>query len=347
MNKFKNIINQTKVPVIAILIGLIIGGIILFISGFDPIEGFVKMFEQTFTPNRVGQYTNLADVINSAIPLILCGFSVGFAYKAGLFNIGAEGQFMVGMICALFVGTLPLPDNLSMLHPILSILAGGIGGALWGLIPGLLRAFFKVSEVVVTILMNLIALKAITIIVQTWFHSPDKTTMTPQILESSKIQIFGTPFTIGIFIVIIVAIFYYFIFKHTTLGYELKAVGFNLNASKYAGINEKNKIILAMVISGFFAGLAGSIYGLQLGVYTANGNNLNYGFNGIVVSMLGNVNALGTVISGLLIAFFSVGTKFIDIGIQSQLGEIIVAIIFIASSIGAVINQKKSKGSDK
>lgn len=341
MEKIKTFFNNIKIPLISILIGLIIGGIILFITGYDPITGFIDMLISTFSPNRHGELTNLADIINNSVPLILCGFSVAFAYKSGLFNIGAEGQFFVGMISALFVATLPIPSTIGFMHPVLCILAGMIGGALWGLIPGLLKAYFKVSEVVVTILMNLIALKAITIIVQYWFHAPDKTTMTPQIASTASISLFNSPFTIGIFVVLIVAVLYYFIFKKTKVGYELKTIGLNLEAAKYAGINEKNRIILSMLVAGALAGLAGCLYGLKIGSYAANGMNLNFGFNGIVVCMLGNVGSIGIILSGLLISFFTLGVKFIDIGIESQLGEIIVAIIFICVSIGTILNKKK------
>lgn len=348
MDKILAKLKNLSVPLISVLIGLILGGIILLICGYNPISGFANMIIQTFSPNGQGQFLNLADVLNSAIPLILCGFSVAFAYKVGLFNIGAEGQFMVGMICALFVATLNIPAQLSVFHPLLSLVAGIVGGALWGLIPGLLRAYMRVNEVVVTILMNLIAFKGIEIIIQYWFHDPNKATITPQINASSDIHLFNSPFTWGIIIVLLVAAFYYFIFKKTKWGYELQAVGYNPDASEYAGINQKHKIIQAMVISGAFAGIAGAIYGLQLGSFGANGSMLNFGFNGIVVCMLGNVSMIGTIISGLLLALFTVGIKFIDFGIESQIGEIIVAIIFICSAIGTMlrgyfVKRKKAK----
>ena len=140
-----------------------------------------------------------------------------------------------------------------------------------------------------------------------------------------------------------VAVFFWFVFKKTKWGYELKAVGYSPEASLYAGINHKAKIIQSLVISGCFAGLAGAIYGLQLGSFATTGSFLNFGFNGIVVAMLANLAVVGIIISGLLLALFTVGIKFLGSGIQPQIGEIIVAIIFICSSIGAVIKLKKQK----
>ncbi len=343
MNNIKGMLKSIFVPLISILIGLIIGGIILWTNGYNPIMGFANMLILTFTPNAQGQFLNLADVLNSGIPLILCGFSVAFAYKSGLFNIGAEGQFMAGLLCALYVGTLQMPSGLVPFHPIISIIAGMIGGGLWALIPGLLKAYLKVSEVVTTILMNLIALKASTVIIQFWFHDPQKNTVTPQIQASSKITLFNSPFTWGLIVVLAVAVFFWFVFKRTKWGYELKAVGYSPEASLYAGINHKAKIIQSLVISGCFAGLAGAIYGLQLGSFATTGSFLNFGFNGIVVAMLANLAVVGIIISGLLLALFTVGIKFLGSGIQPQIGEIIVAIIFICSSIGAVIKLKKQK----
>ena len=243
MNNIKGMLKSFIVPSISILIGLIIGGIILWTNGYNPIMGFANMLILTFTPNAQGQFLNLADVLNSGIPLILCGFSVAFAYKSGLFNIGAEGQFMAGLLCALYVGTLQMPSGLIPFHPIISIIAGMIGGGLWALIPALLKAYLKVSEVVTTILMNLIALKASTVIIKYWFHEPQNSTVTPQIQASSKITLFNSPFTWGVIVVLAVAVFFWFVFKKTKWGYELKAVGYSPEASLYAGINHKVKII--------------------------------------------------------------------------------------------------------
>lgn len=344
MNK---IFNNLKIPVISVLIGLVIGGIILFLSGYNPITGYIDMITSTFSPGQNGKFVNLADVVNTAIPLMLCGFSIAFAYKVGLFNIGAEGQFMVGMVCAIFVGTLQVPEQIAFLHPILSMLAGVVGGAIWGLVPGVLKAVWKVNEVVVSILMNLIAIKGIDVIIQKWFHHAEKSTFTPSIQESSKIFIFNSEFTMGIFVVVIVALLFSFIYKKTKLGYELKAVGYNPRASKYAGINDKKRTIQTLVIAGAIAGIAGAIYGLELGEYSTNGSQLNYGFNGIVVCMLGNVSAIGTIISGFLIALFSVGAKFIHINLEAQIGDIIVAVIFICSAVGMVISQRRKNKGDK
>ena len=331
--KRQQMLAKVGIALSSVIFGLIIGAILISLIGINPITGYSKMITTSFS--NLG---NISDILNVAIPLSLTGFSVAFAYKAGLFNIGAEGQFLVGIISAIFVGTLDF-GQMGAVQPVASICAGMLGGALWALIPGLLKAYLRVNEVVVTILMNLIAVKSITIIVSTWFHGSN-TTATPDILPSAQIFLGNSEFTIGLFIVPIVAILFWFVLKRTQFGFEIKAVGTSAHAARYAGVDAKKRIIQTMLIAGALSGLAGAIYGLELGKFSELGNFTNYGFNGIVVAMLGNLAMIGVIFAALLIAFFSVAYKFISLSLPQEIADIIIGIIFITSSIGSIYSAK-------
>ena len=318
----------------SIFFALIIGSILLIVFGHNPLTVFQEMITYTFKSP-----TDIADFINKAIPLILCGYSIALAYKTGLFNIGAEGQFLVGVITAIFVGTLPINNQF---HPFLSLIAGMIAGGIYGMIPGLLKAYFKVNEVVSSILLNLIALKGVSIIVQYWFHSTKNSTSTPTIQSSASIEILDFGLTLGVFIVIIVALIYKIILKNTKFGYEIIAVGNNELAANYAGINVKKKMVQTMIIAGMFAGIAGAIYGLELTKFSEIGHNLNYGFNGIVVAMLGNLSTIGIIFSGLLIGLLNYGATALTT-IPTELIDIIIGIIFIFTAISSLNNKNKNK----
>ena len=330
----KNETNKIISSILSFIIALIFGAILLVLLGQNPFYVFQEMITYSFR-----DVSDIADFLNKAIPLILCGYSIALAYKTGLFNIGAEGQFLVGVITAIFVGTLPINNQF---HPYISLISGMIAGGLYGMIPGLLKAYFKVNEVVSSILLNLIALKGVSIIVQYWFHGPKNSTATPSIQQTASIQITDFGLTLGIFIVLIVAILYHVILKETKFGFEIMAVGNNQDAANYAGINVKQKMVQTMFIAGMFAGIAGAIYGLELNKFSEIGHNLNYGFNGIVVAMLGNLSTIGIIISGLIIGCLNyMGTSLTSI--PTELIDIIIGIIFIFTAIASVYTFKFRK----
>jgi simple sugar transport system permease protein len=266
--KFSNIIKSESFvslisSLISIIMGLLIGFIILLISNPTfAVQGFFSILSGGFS----GGLKGIGDVLYFATPIILTGLSVGFAFKTGLFNIGASGQFLVGAFFAIYVGIVWtwLPSGL---HWLVALLAAILGGAIWGMIPGLLKAYFNVNEVITSIMLNYIGLYLVNMIIERSDKIFDVTKNQTKLPSSEAIlpklglnKIFNnSPVNAGIIIAIIFAIIMYIILSKTTFGYELKACGFNRFASKFAGINEKRNIILSMVIAGALAGIGGGL----------------------------------------------------------------------------------------
>lgn len=318
----------------AIAVGLLLGLIILLVSNpSQALAGFGMILG-----GGARSMKNLGDVLYFATPIILTGLSVGFANKTGLFNIGAAGQFIVGAYAAVYVGVkwtfLP-----GALHWITALIVAMLVGAIWGMIPGLLKAYRNVNEVIACIMMNYIGMYAVNyLITKTVFDS--KKNMSAAVAANATLpkmgldQIFKTGRSsssvgAGILIAIIAGIVIYIILEKTRFGYELKACGYNRDASKYAGINENRSIVYSMAIAGALAALGGAL------VYLAGaGKGIKVvdvlaaeGFNGIPVALLGLNHPLGIILSGIFIAYLDVG------GNQMQLYEFVPEVIDIIVAV--------------
>lgn len=336
------------VPLIAVLLGGLIGAIIMLISGYNPLAGYAALLKGIF-----GESYYIGETIRAMTPLILAGLAVAFAFRTGLLNIGVEGQLIVGWLAAVYVG---LAVELPMIvHLPLSILAGAAAGALWGFIPGLLKARFQVHEVIVTIMMNYIALHTVNAIIRTYLIVPGERT---EAIHSTASL--ASPFLQSItdysrlhygFIVALLGCFImWFLLWRTSKGFELRAVGFNQHASQYAGMNVQKNIILSMVVSGAFAGVAGAMEGLgTYGYMSILAGFSGVGFDGIAVALLGANTAIGVALASFLFGGLKVGalTMQSQAGVPSELIDIVIALIifFVASSymIRWVINRVKKE----
>lgn len=370
MNKLNKLIrsegfNSAMSSIFAILIGLAFGFIILLISNpSQAVRGFGIILQGGFSTGAKG----IGQVFYFAAPLILTGLSVGFAFKTGLFNIGSPGQFIMGAFAAVFVGVkctfLPAP-----FHWIVALLAAAIVGGLWALIPGILKAYYNVHEVISTIMMNYIGMYLCNMLVKLYIYDSNKS-MSQNCLVSADlpkwgldkvfVNVTGTYKDIstvngGIIIAIIIAILIYIILNKTIFGYELKACGFNSSASKYAGINEKRNIILSMVISGALSGLGGGLLYLS-GV---NGRHIKVvdvlaveGFNGIPVALLALSNPIGIIFSAIFISYLTLGGNYLQtLNFMPEVIDIIIACIiyfsafalFFRSILPKILKKKDSK----
>jgi simple sugar transport system permease protein len=328
---------------LAIIGGLLFGLIIMLVS--NPENAFAGF--STILFGALEKAKSTGDVFYFATPIILTGLSVGFAFKTGLFNIGATGQFTVGAFAAIFVAVkfTGLPP---FTHITLALLASMIAGALWALLPGLLKAYRNVHEVVSTIMMNYIGVHLVKYLIQVFVYNQTRNESLP-IPNSARIpkwflgDIFGrSSVNTGIFIAAIVAVIIYLILYKTTFGYELRAVGLNRDSAKYAGINENQKIVYSMMIAGALAGLAGGL------VYLAGGKHIEViavllpeGFDGIPVALLANSNPLGIIFSGLFIAYIKVGGFLIQKdGFVPEIINIIVSSIIYFSALSILFKDK-------
>jgi simple sugar transport system permease protein len=360
---FRKILSEPAVnaysSITAVLVGLLAGFIILLATNASQaVFGFLKILTSGFS-----NLNNFGQVLYFATPIIMTGLSVGFSAKTGLFNIGAAGQFIVGAYAAVLVGVRCdfLPGHL---HWITALVAALLAGALWGAIPGIFKALFNVNEVISCIMTNYIGTYLVNFLVtRTIYDSLRNQSM--RVSNSANIpkmgmdEVFRDGFIVssvntGIFIAIAFAVLMFFILEKTSFGYELKACGFNRDAARYSGINEKRSIILSMVISGALAGLGGAL------LYLAGaGKSITVvdmlaqeGFNGIPVALLGLNNPLGIIFSGMLVAYLNVGGFNMQLfDFPPQVIEIIVAVIIYFSAFALLVkgffnSLKKQKGGD-
>ncbi|WP_312642204.1 ABC transporter permease [Hydrogenoanaerobacterium sp.] len=318
----------------AIVVGLLVGFIVLLVSNpSQALGGFKAILMGGFVDMK-----NLGQVFYFATPIIMTGLSVGFANRTGLFNIGASGQFIIGAYAAVYVGVkwtfLPGAS-----HWIVALIVAMLAGAIWGLIPGILNAMCNVNVVISCIMMNYVGMYTVNFLVtKTIFDSlknQSKPVAATAIMPKMGLnQLFKTgnsssSVNAGIFVAIIAGIVIYIILNKTKFGFELKACGFNRDACKYAGINEKRNIMYSMMIAGALAALGGALLYLA-----GSGKGIEVldtlaaeGFNGIPVALLGLNNPIGIIFSGIFVAYLNVG------GFNMQLYDFVPQVIEIIISV--------------
>ncbi|HWP22105.1 MAG TPA: ABC transporter permease [Candidatus Cryosericum sp.] len=328
----------------SICFGLLLGFILL--CCFNPpfaLTGFKSLITAGFRNTD-----KFAKVLYQAAPLVMTGLSVAFAFKTGLFNIGATGQYTVGAAFAL-IGAIEF-----QLPWYLCLLLAMIGGAIWGVFPGLFKALFNVHEVITSIMFNWIGMFAVNLTIvnlsqmlaKDWgLAQMDRTAplatanpgaILPKLGLDKLMQ--SNYMNVGIFIAIGIAILMYVILHKTVFGYELKACGYNRNASIYAGINAKRNIVLSMVISGALAGIGGGLYYLAgTGQYSLAKALLSMGFNGIPVALLASSDPLGTIFSALFISYIQVGGDAMQPEFVREIIDIIVAAILYLSAFSLLL----------
>ncbi|WP_153720378.1 ABC transporter permease [Sporosarcina cascadiensis] len=325
------------VPVISIVLGLIVGAIVMWVSGYSPVTGYSALWNGIF-----GDSYAIGETIRQISPYILAGLAVAFAFRTGLFNIGVEGQLIVGWFAAAYVGmAFELPK---IIHLPLALLAAAAAGAFWAFIPGILRATLKVHEVIVTIMMNYIALHVVNALIKTLSGGGFKLERIHQSasLRSdflSNLTDFST-LHYGIFVALAMVVVMWFILEKTKTGFELKSVGFNDHASRYAGMSVNKNIVLAMVISGAFAGLGGAMEALgTFGNMSSMGGFTGIGFDGIAVALLGANTPLGVIFGATLFGSLKYGANNMPnaAGIPVEIVSIIIALVIFFVACGYII----------
>lgn len=333
---------------IAIIAGMIISVIFVAIANSMGLIDATSLLFGSIWEGSFGQKTQLVETLVFTTPLIFTGLAHAVAFKTGLFNIGVEGQFIIGMFVASIVGLIPgIPKPI---HIVLVLAAGTICGALWAAIPGYLKAKVGTNEVVNTIMMNFIAMYLSNYFVMGMFKK-EGTVSTDIIQDSAMLSRFlGEDYRLntGIFIaLILVGVIYWLLWK-TTTGYEIRAVGSNPHAAEYGGISIKKNIILAMAISGAIAGLGGAIHvagvqhqSMQLFGFT------NIGMDGIAVALVAKSNPIGVIFSAVLFGALNLssGTLMLN-GIPKTISYLIqgVIILFIAGDyVFKLMAEKKKK----
>lgn len=326
------------VPVIAVFIGLFVGAILILISGNNPIIGYGALFKGIF-----GSLYDMGETIREITPLIFTGLSVAFAFRTGLFNIGAEGQFIMGSFAAVLVGV--YVDLPWYLHAPLAFLAGCIAGGLWAIIPGYLKAKLQVHEVITTIMLNYVALFLVNYLIRTYFKSSSERTEKIQETASLSFEPLAQLFDfsrvhLGIIIALFFAYLFYLILWKTKWGYELRAVGYNPFASQYAGMSVPKNLVLSMLISGLLAGAGGAVETLGVYGYTAiNASFAGYGFDGIAVALLGANSPIGIILAATLFGALQYGSNNMqhEAHIPTEVITIVIAVIILFVAANGMI----------
>ncbi|WP_454190232.1 ABC transporter permease [Paenibacillus sp. Marseille-Q7038] len=340
-------------PVVAIIMGLFLGAFVMLIGGYNPITAYGALIDKVF-----GSTYNFGEAIREMTPLLMTGLAFAFASRAGLFNIGAEGQYIVGMTAATFIGikftSLPV-----LIHAPLALIAGAIAGGLWASVAGFLKAKRGVNEVITSIMMNWIALYMANLVVRQFLLMPGEN-RSEQIQPSASIAIGWLSELMnnsrvhwGTLIALVAALFFYIFMWKTKQGFELRAVGFNHHAAEYAGMKVNRNVVKAMFISGIFAGLGGAFQVLGVfGYQTVFQGSPGIGFDGIAVALIGMNHPLGVVLGAVLFGGLTYGSSGMSFAadVPPELIRIVIgSIIFFIAAQGIVrwvlkpFNSKRKK----
>ena len=340
MNKKKSILESNVLyTIIAIIAGLLIGAVFLMIAGISPAVAYGKLFSSIFSKPKYLVWT-----LVYASPLIFTGLSVAFSFRTGVFNIGAEGQFVIGGLVACVLGiALKLPAGL---HAIVCLVAAAAAGCIWSLIVGVLKVKRGIHEVLSFIMFNWIAFYLSNYVVNLPGIHRDSSEATQDVAASARLLMpEGLRSSLdcsnahwGIVLAVIAEVIIWVIIEKTTLGYKLKAVGFNSNGAEYGGIDANKSILTALGISGLLSGLGGAVQVLGMaGRLSQFAGQEGFGFEGITVALIGSSNPIGCIFSGLFYGAMKYGgSKLSIVKAPSEVVDIIMGCIVLLIAIAHV-----------
>ena len=329
-------------PVLATFAALAVGGVMLLFLGVNPIDAYAALWDGAF-----GSSNAFAETLVKATPLLLVAIGICISFRGDVINIGGEGQMIVGAILATWVGLnfTALPGWLTIS---LSLLAGFLGGAIWGGIPGYLKAYFNVNEILSTVMMNAIAVQLMNFLLRGPMIDPAQAELASKIPQTARLlevlrlpRLVPTRLHLGALIAVVLAILVYVLLWRTTTGYRIRAVGQNPRASRYAGIKVQRYVVLALLLSGAFAGLAGAmqVFGVNYRMITdgsASGFTGSAGFNGIVAALFGQLHPVWSIPASILFGALLVGANNMQRAVQVPSALVIglngLVVVFVVSS---------------
>jgi simple sugar transport system permease protein len=322
-----------SLPLLSILIALLIGALVILIDGGSPWEAYAALFRGAFGSQAAFQRT-----MEKSTPLIFSGLAVAFAFKGGLFNIGAQGQLLFGAVTAGIVGfaVTGLP---AIIHAPLALLAGALAGAIYGAIPGALKRYRGAHEVITTIMLNYIAINLTDYLATGPFRDTTPGNIvarTPLIEDSARIPVVGG-IPLGFVIALLTGLLVWWMLARTTIGFEISTVGRSPHAAQYAGIRVTAIVIITMALSGALAGMGGAVETLGIIGRYQPGFNVGLGFDGITVALLGKTHPLGVIFSALLVGAMRGGAPQMQfsVGVRPDIIDMVLAIIlfFVAADL--------------
>lgn len=342
LSSLRPIARSALLPLLSVLTAIIAGSLFMLFNGYDPLKAYGGMLNGAF-----GGPTDVARTILNAVPLVFAGLSVAFAFKGGLFNIGGEGQLFLGAVTSAWIG-IALAGMPALIHLPLAILAGFTAGALWGGLSGALKAYTGAHEVITTIMLNYIA-----IVFTGWLVSqgsrqqgiapgplrdPDPLNIVPRtarVAESARLPVLfnlgNEAIHFGVVLAILAVIVIWWLVWRSTFGFELRMVGLNASAGKYAGVNVARTTILTMAIAGGLAGLAGTVETLGRNYYFAPNFNVGYGFDSIAVALLGKSHPVGVALAALLFGAMDAGSTDMQLAarVPTEIIQIVQALVLV------------------
>ena len=317
------------VPVVSVLLAFVLGCLIMVVLGKNPFEALQYLWVGAF-----GSLTNLGTTLNKATPLIFTGLCACFAYRCGVFNLGGEGQFLMGsIVCCVIATKVPFTGLPAIL---LCLVAGAVAGGLWALIPGLLKIFRGQNEMIISIMLNYVATLFMGVIYTAWMRdgSVPQTVAVPK--ETQLTRLFGLRFTAAFVIAVVVGLLIYYFLFYTSKGFQLRAVGLNMTAAEFNGFAVKKYILFSFVVSGVIAGLGGSAELLGTQYRLINGFASGYGFDGVAMALIAQLHPLATILVAIFFAALRVGSTTMQAatGVPTSVSDIIQALVIVFTVAG-------------
>ncbi len=331
----RRVLRAVLVPLLAVVVALLIGAILLYVSDIDPLKAYRALYQGAFGNIRAWKRT-----FEKATPLIFSGLAVAFAFRAGLFNIGAQGQLLLGAITSAVVGYAVegLPPYI---HIPLALMAGALVGALYGAFPGILKVYTGAHEVITTIMLNYIAINLTDYLADGPLKDPaggGVVPRTPKILDSAALPIWG-PIPSGFLLAVMLAVVIAWLLWRTTYGFEIRAVGQNPHAARYAGMRVARIVASTMLLSGLMAGLGGAVETLGVVGRFQPGFHAGLGFEGITIALLAKSNPIAVIPASLLVGAMKAGASRMQFvaDVPKEIIEVILALMLLLVAADHVI----------
>ncbi len=344
--RFQNIWLAISVPCAAVALAALIGAIILMAAGASPVQAYFALIK-----GSLGGVSAFRKKKKKATPMIFSGLAVAFAFKAGLFNIGAQGQLLFGALAAAAIG-FGIEGLPALIHAPFALLVGALLGGLFGAIPGVLKAYTGAHEVITCIMLNYISIN----ITDFFADGPMKDTSfgniiarTPLIYDTSRLPDMGG-IPLGFILALVVTVFIWWLMERTTIGFEIRTVGVNLHAARYGGINVLRILVMTMVFSGILSGLGGAVETQGIVHRFQPGFNVGLGFDGITIALLAKTHPFGVIPAAILVGVMKAGAGQMQFtaGISKEIIDVILALIlfFVAADtiVRWIIRSRDTRG---
>lgn len=317
------------VPLISVLLAFLIGCIIMAVLGANPAAALAALWKGAF-----GNARNVGTTLARSTPLIFTSLCACFAYRCGVFNLGGEGQFLMGSVVCCYIATQSGIEGLPAI--ILCLIAGGIAGGVWAAVPGLLKIYRGQNEMIISIMLNYVATLFMGVIYTNWLREGN-VPQTMSVPDASKLsRLFGLRCTSAFVIAVVIGILIYYFLFNTSMGFQLRAVGLNMTASEFNGFAVKRYVLFSFVISGVIAGIGGSAELLGTQFRLINGFGAGYGFDGVSMALIAQLHPLAAILVAIFFAALRVGSTTMQAatGVPTSVSEIIQALVIVFTVAG-------------